>query len=802
MQAQITPVHVNVQTITSAQSLTCVQALLKAGIGCIAYLRNLLPMDNFSEAHLVSESNGMQSSGSFSTDGGEGSRNTSSIRMMNINRGFTNEGDRIMDYLELGIFDAIEKQYLQSFIFAIYLDSKDPNNIVEAYTFNFEYKKLPGTNVTVPIMSMGDQLSNMSLGSSRRRDPVADAMKQGKMPTLGEVKKSLKAMIRTLLMAIGNMESLPKCRYGNFKLFFNEDTPDSYQPQHFQVGDPEKNRWFFTTHKLGEAPEVNDIGHFKAGWHGVKLKVASVSSYLPSISEDNNATFTGIMSHPAPKLTPIEEAKLRIEDAELQRKDAMARKIAWNADTDADADADAEGEEVEDEGIVLRRFGCDTPLVPIGVRADNGTIQPIEIEINRPELMYQGMSERTPARVGEINGPMPGYALEQTQIIPATQEIDMASLTPISRRPVSSLSLPPSDMVELTESALSTQQIDTQMLMNMEALSNGAIAVDAEMLDMETQVPVAHPPIRVADPIESFDTQESIGDNIPSNSTFAATTHNNDEGSEGELDCDCGFNIKDSSLLCEGGCSRWHHVWCTGFHKVGDRRLPKQFHCFGCRLRRRNDWDLILADSADIISRYKDLAIFRRAIKICEVRRPKTLSQFKQELGCDTALAGQLLTRLEKEGFMATETLEVDDIGIVTTRKKTQPKSKQKKPQKVLQKTVWGFVWPSKRTTAYADYFNPDPEVENRLIGLSNFFVGNTRAVVANGGHPRLTATTRGVYEDNSISQTQDETQRITSLAFTSNAATRSLKRKAEGAASGQNKKIKVFVGEGVDLCD
>ncbi|KAH7923473.1 hypothetical protein BV22DRAFT_1169347 [Leucogyrophana mollusca] len=716
MQAQITPVHTNVQTITSAQSLTCVQALLKAGIGCIAYLRNLLPVDNFSEAHLVSESNS-QSSGSFSMEGGQGKRNTSGISMMNVNRGFTNEGDRIMDYLELGIFDAIEKQYLRSFIFAIYLDSKDPNNIVEAYTFNFDYQALPGTNIIVPIMSLGDQLSNMSLGTMKRADPVADAMKRGKMPTLGEVKKSL------------------KCRYGNFKLFFNEDTPDSYQPLHFQAGDIEKDRWFFTTHKTGEVPEVTDVGQFKTGWHGVNLKVASVAAYLPSVTEDNNAPFTGIMSHPAPKLTPVEEARLRVEDAELQRKDALDRNVVWSAD--ADADVDAEGEEVEDEGIVLRRIGCDAVMVPIGLRTDDGSIEPMNVDVSdsmEPTIaLYGGMSERTPVRVGDLNGTMPRHDLEETQQVPATQDLLMGSLTPV-RRPACSLSLPPSDLADSTESALSTQQIDTQLLRDMERMGDGSVGLDAEMLDMETQAPVAPGPIRGADPIGSFDTQHGAAAKIMSKSSSVPTASNTGKSvDEGELDCDCGISVRPlflshSASLVKPYC-RWRIHLCSAkvvaedgiiFHNDRDRRLPTKFRCFGCRLHLRRDWDLIASDFADIVSRYKDLAVFRRAIKICDLRRPTTTSQFREQIGCDPALAGQLLTRLETEGFMAVEVADTDEIGVVTKRSQKKGKSKQKKPAKTLQKTKWAFVPSSKRSKAYADYFNPNSEVENHLIGLSS----------------------------------------------------------------------------------
>ena len=42
-------------------------------------------------------------------------------------------------------------------------------------------------------MSLGDDLMNLSIsGRGKKSDPVSDATKKGKVPTLGEVKRSLK----------------------------------------------------------------------------------------------------------------------------------------------------------------------------------------------------------------------------------------------------------------------------------------------------------------------------------------------------------------------------------------------------------------------------------------------------------------------------------------------------------------------------------------------------------------------------------------------------------------------------------
>lgn len=48
------------------------------------------------------------------------------------------------------------------------------------------------------------------------------------------------------------------------------------------------------------------------------------------------------------------------------------------------------------------------------------------------------------------------------------------------------------------------------------------------------------------------------------------------------------------------------------YHGLQDKRLPPQFVCFDCRLRRSPEWDMIASKThADMISRFKDLALFR-----------------------------------------------------------------------------------------------------------------------------------------------------------------------------------------------
>lgn len=74
-------------------------------------------------------------------------------------------------------------------------------------------------------------------------------------------------------------------------------------------------------------------------------------------------------------------------------------------------------------------------------------------------------------------------------------------------------------------------------------------------------------------------------------------------------------------------------------------------------------------------------------------------------------------------GFITTENAISENFGSVRAdgRKGKKPaKNKGKKVQKELHKTKYVFLHSSKRSNAYLDYFRAEPQVENRLLGLTN----------------------------------------------------------------------------------
>ncbi|TFK30204.1 DNA-binding protein [Coprinopsis marcescibilis] len=797
-QAQLS--HVSTQAITQTQSLAAVQALLRAGLSCITFLRNLLPEENFSESHLTTADDSVPLSSSETDSPSRPGRNkVNGFRIMTLTRGYTDEADRILNYLENGIFHALEKQYLRSFIFAIYLDSKDPTNIVEAYTFNFQYHQIPGTNAVTPVMTLGGDLQNMSLNNSGRRqkDPVADAIQNGRLPTLREVKKSVKTMMKTLIQAITHMDELPRRRFATFKLFYTDSTPEDYEPPHFQAGDNTKDKWYFMTHNLDEVPDRFSVGKINCGHHSVNLKVTSIATYLPFASEQDNAVFTGTVSRGAIVTRP-EGVIGSSKEAELQEDDARNRNLVWSTENDLElGDADAEGDEELDDDLNVTKnadgsFDLGTGQVSkdsglVGLRNDEGSIEPVLPLVNeRPEAHFKGIHEAVPTRLQEINAlktPEPS-TFEETQALLEPVLLDKTAFVTSNGRSQPG-SLPPSNLAMELESPLTSSASTPRWRSpktTVKVSYNPVTAEDDEMLDPETQV-ISDLEANVVDSIQSFSLNErEVSPESPivqAPNPASKTPVHKDLG----LKCDCGIDIEDEMCFCEGGCGRWYHVWCMGFHSAKDNRLPHKFACFDCRLKGDLSWHLIADDMyPNIMAKYKEIVTYRRAIKTFENSK-KTLTpiEFGKALdeGDNPNLPRQLILRLEEDGmqpirasFLGTElpaefiqevSTTIDEFGMTAesrTTNRRKVRDRKAKQRKNVQKSRYAFNKQIRGEQRYKDYFNPDQEVESRLLGLDDLRSFRNEKIVStfnNRARGSLAKTVVGIQTQLDIdSQTQD----------------------------------------------
>ncbi|TCD71215.1 DNA binding protein [Steccherinum ochraceum] len=830
------------EVVTSQQSLQSIQTLLRAGLGCITYLRNLLPADNFSESYLTAANPELPSSqGSTSFDAlpaDVGRRTVSGFKVMTVTRGYTEEADKLLDYLENGIFDALQHQYLRSFIFAVYLDQDDPNNIIEAYTFNFRYHSIPGTSSVVPIMTLGEDLMNMSLS-----DPVVDATKQGRIPTLGEVKKSLKGLIKNLIHATTQMDPLPRRRFATFKLYYYGHTPEDYQPPHFRAGDSEKDRWVFTTHDHTEMPEKCSVGNVQTGWHGIDVRVASVAGYLPSL-EDNNAPFLGTTAGrgpTAPVLTPVEEAAARVQQAEVQRSDAAERRVAWDAE-DGLINVNERGLETPAEDDIQKSWRSGQTL--LGLRDESGSIVPISNEIGQSvdclpplhlkEGHYVGVQEDIPSRVGQLRLQVPRPTnMERTQLVdpphtsasltprllPRPQHLVSAPSTQLSARPHSpSQSLPPSDVEDSITPLLSSVDAESIQVVTQPA---NAITQDEEMLDLETQVlPTAD------DPITSFSSGHP--DTAPMESGPSVEDVPMVDGHEHEaVECECGVEVEDCDImLCDGPCKKWYHTWCMGYHGAEEVEGDFEFMCFDCRVHADKNWELIKLHDfyPRMMQRYQDVAVLRRAIKIYETHNPPGLAAFVKLIGVEAPVARQLFKRLESEGFIAQEVIEEGEfMGTTMRNNKRKDKRGKRFARGQVQPGKFVFVNAMKTSQSYRDYFSHDPYVEKRILGLADLKPKRlTRSSSQNRNAPpaledmmqpssseapadHLSDAGLTAAPDGGDSQTQPEEDSSTPalpMPVTPRGAPEKRRTSDSSAHERTTKKSKISVGFGVDLGD
>ncbi|KIY50793.1 HORMA-domain-containing protein [Fistulina hepatica ATCC 64428] len=789
--AQVQKSRNETKAVTSTQSLESVKTLIQAGMGCIAFLRDLLPEDNFTPTYLTTSDDSFATPNSGSDSARK--RNVNGFKIMTLTRGYTQEADRLLNYLEYGIFDALQKKFLKRFIFAIYLDPKDPNKqvfIIEAYTFNFEYHNIPGTDTVVPIMSLGDSLENMSL-SSRDEDPVQAALKRGHVPTFKEVKKSVKNLLKTLIQCANQMDSLPKRRFATFKIFYTDETPSEYEPPYFKAGDIEKDRWYFMTHAMNEVPDQWNVGDLRTGHHSVSLDVTSIATYLPSSTEHDESPFLGTTQAKPMSLSPVEEAATRVEEAAKQATDATKRNVVWEAelgyhvdDTDADAEAEDDPDYLRtDSGSYKLRTVCDSgvdSMMPLGLRNDKGEIVPIpkeSVHVERQDentnAHFAGVSQHVPMRLHDMTkrASKEDDIMEETQpITPTHRVLESMQFMPghahvvTTPQNISDIPSPLSNLDSEADNGLKLERLDL----------NASVTADAEMLDLETQ-PQLDMSFMYLLPSQGDDTMDT---EVPETPTPSVTRRPRRAASDHLIECACGIATDDGAFCqCDGQCKRWSHIWCMGYHSVTDQRLPAQFVCFECRVRADNHWELIKTTIyPQMLVKFQALALFRRAIKIAETGGPCTPATFGKawskglirtserhvETGCDSSLGRQLFKRLLSEDFIMERSVDTDAMGIRHTRSKAKPKGKVgKNPRrKAAQRTTYIFNWTAKSTIQYSNYFNPDVRVENELLGVHELEASIKLQQVTPGASTTPARQAQTMLVDSVLdSQTQEETQ-------------------------------------------
>ncbi|WWC85825.1 uncharacterized protein L201_000692 [Kwoniella dendrophila CBS 6074] len=427
------------QIVSKEDSFDLLDVALQASIGIICYLRNLLPEDNFENLY-ISNSHPLKNKTpielySLTKEEAEackanvaaGSSTAAVIRATSdsqpeaeseakvftyrkLRKDASSQGKAISKLLE-GAKDALLKGYLQSLMLVILLDKDDPINVIETYSFNFFYHKKTG----IPSMQVehrhGDQ-------STQRLDDLLNKNERlGTPMTHLEVRRIIKHMAKKLVKECQEFPDLPKKRFMDFKLFYNDTAPSGYNAVGYE--DSSSEMMVLATEDVNQPPLRYALPDLQTGHHGLSLTALSALDCVP----------------PVPQMTdePDENEYARRYSYQSEvEENAKRRNVLWNADMPAhdrfgyDPSAnDIYTACIDPSKAVANDFG-GTLAQPVGRRQMDGTIVDIS-----PTQKGKGKEREIRARSCRGARQIPEETLQMSQ--PLSQKTPSRGTTNLSQ---------------------------------------------------------------------------------------------------------------------------------------------------------------------------------------------------------------------------------------------------------------------------------------------------------------------------------------------------------------------------------
>eukprot|EP00698_Gefionella_okellyi_P024243 TRINITY_DN8502_c0_g1_i11.p1 TRINITY_DN8502_c0_g1~~TRINITY_DN8502_c0_g1_i11.p1 ORF type:complete len:371 (-),score=75.08 TRINITY_DN8502_c0_g1_i11:758-1870(-) len=209
--------------IDAKQSLTLMRNLMRTAISSICYLRHMFPEECFQDRFL----SGINIKGLI----------PKSV-----------EAKKLCNWLEHGVFEAIEKRYLKCVVFTVASDATG-TTVLESYHFRISYP----------------DNENVCMTLSSNLKPALFAAQ-----TKDEIKRSTATMIRTLITLAQTLQPLPDEYFLSMKLlYYDENVPANYQPKYFE----ESQHQAGASMAFEAEPLKLRIGSISTPFHTMSLKL-------------------------------------------------------------------------------------------------------------------------------------------------------------------------------------------------------------------------------------------------------------------------------------------------------------------------------------------------------------------------------------------------------------------------------------------------------------------------------------------------------------------------------------------------
>nr|XP_011457480.1 PREDICTED: uncharacterized protein LOC101303480 isoform X2 [Fragaria vesca subsp. vesca] len=222
--------------ITEQDSLLLTRNLLRIAIFNISYIRGLFPEKYFNDKSVPALEMKIK-------------------KLMPVDK----ESRRLIDWMEKGVYDALQKKYLKTLLFCVCEDVEGP--MIEEYTFSFSYSNSDSQEVSMNINRSG----NKKQGGTFKYNSTTDI-------TPNQMRSSACKMVRTLVQLMRTLDRMPEERTILMKLLYYDDvTPADYEPPFFRGCTEEETRNLWTKNPL-----KMEVGNVNSKHLVLALKVKSV----------------------------------------------------------------------------------------------------------------------------------------------------------------------------------------------------------------------------------------------------------------------------------------------------------------------------------------------------------------------------------------------------------------------------------------------------------------------------------------------------------------------------------------------
>ncbi|KAH9772598.1 Meiosis-specific protein ASY1 [Citrus sinensis] len=169
------------------------------------------------------------------------------------------ESRRLIDWMEKGVYDALQKKYLKTLLFCVCEAVEGP--MIEEYAFSFSYSDSDSQEISMNINRTG----NKKKGGTFKCNTTTEI-------TTTQMRSSACKMVRTLVQLMRTLDRMPEERTILMKLFYYDDvTPVDYEPPFFRCCSEEEahNPWTKNPLKM-------EVGNVNSKHFVLALKVKSV----------------------------------------------------------------------------------------------------------------------------------------------------------------------------------------------------------------------------------------------------------------------------------------------------------------------------------------------------------------------------------------------------------------------------------------------------------------------------------------------------------------------------------------------